>query len=60
MSTSNLQHPTLDLAAYIGSALARPNLDPKRRALYHRIWAYMNADAHKRVCEAHSAALAEG
>jgi hypothetical protein len=32
MSTSNLQHPTLDLAAYIGSALARPNLDPKRRA----------------------------
>ncbi len=60
MSQSNLKLPTLDLAAYIGAALARPHLDPAKRALYHRVWARVDAAAHKRVCEAYSAALAEG
>lgn len=60
MSQSNIKPATLDLASHIGAALARPHLDDKRRALYHRIWAHMNPAAHKRVCEAHSAAVAEG
>lgn len=60
MSQSNLTHPTLDLASYIGAALARPHLDTDKRALYHRVWAHMSQGAHERVCEAYTDALAEG
>lgn len=52
-----IQPAHLDLASYIGECLARPNLTPERRALFHRVWAHMNCDAHKRLCAAYAEAV---
>ena len=55
-NVSILTPATLDLASHIGASLARDTLPAERRALYHRIWARMSPDAHRRVCEAHALA----
>lgn len=57
---SLIKPATLDLASFIGAALARPHLDRSKRTLYHRIWSHLPADAHKRVCQAYADAMRDG
>lgn len=65
LPTSNeytlLKPATLDLAEHIGRTLALTAVSTDaaavaKRALFNRIAAYLNADAHKRMCAAYSAA----
>lgn len=57
MADFNIQPATLDLASFIGCALARDTLSPETRALYHRIWSRMTDDAGRRVWAAYNEAV---